>query len=164
MDTRLNYKIPNPNPNPNPKQNATVEEETQNVSDQNRVVEEEEKKDIPNVSDETGVTNTFHTDEEGSAPVLHFVDPAVKQEEFIYTMYTKYSRGINARETYNKTRDGIRGMSIATSIILGTLLLLCFLCCVIAFFKFDISQWARLIGSGIVIACIIIFCKKTNIM
>ena len=97
-------------------------------------------------------------------PELRFVEPGVKKEEFIMSMFTKYNRGGNVREMYDKTKGTLLSFSIGTIVAICLIVTICVCLVLIAFITFDIFQWARFWGYSIIIAVIIIFCKKTNLL
>ena len=125
-------------------------DETVNENTTNEDTTNTSNEDAVNTSNEDAATVVVST-----AP-LRYIENEVKQTTYINEMYTKYHRGANPRETYNKIKKAMESVSIATAIILAVIVYL--------LFNFTGMQWLRFLGSVILIILIIFISKKLELI
>ena len=116
--------------------------------------------DTTNTLNEDAATATVAS----STTPLRYIENEVKQTTYINEMYTKYHRGANPRETYNKIKKAMNSLSIATAIILAVIILLLLCLFVYLLINFTGMQWLRFLGSVILIILIIFISKKLELI
>ena len=116
--------------------------------------------DTTNTLNEDAATATVAS----STTPLRYIENEVKQTTYINEMYTKYHRGANPREIYNNANEVIKGLSIATAIILAFIIILLLCLFVYLLFNFTGMQWLRFLGSVILIILIIFISKKLELI